>query len=754
MSYIKHRVSVVPALFAVSFAADALAQAPDSSQPEQEVVVTAQKVAQREIDVPVAVTAVQGDTLVKQDLVQVTDYYSRVPGLQVGALPSGASGTSALSLRGITSGGAGNPTIAVMVDDIPFGATTYLGQPPFPDLDPAILDRIEVLRGPQGTLYGASSLGGLINLVSKQPDLNTYTAHLQAGPSFVNGGDSGWSGRGSANIPIISDHVALMVSGVYRNDPEWIDNTYNNIRTTNVNQVITRGGNAKLLIKPTDDLSITLSALGQHQSTQNSTGIMVCPECKTTPSSPTTYVPLYGQDTLQLAPAVGFNTFEIYSAKITYDFDWAELTSVSAWNHTQWYLNNDVTFVFGFLPKLYNLPGGTVKIGNENESSRFTQEIRLGKTGKQFDWLAGFYFNHENEGIAQTLNLFTASGTASGQPYDGAGPFNYLERAFFGDFTYHFTPQFDFQVGARYSWLDEAYYSITIINGAASAVFGPTSITPQTTSSAHPVTWLATPSYHITPDLMAYFRAASGYRPGGPNTGVAGIPPSYAPDKVKSYELGLKGYATANHSVSFDAAIFQIDWNNIQLLDTDPVSQFTYFTNGSAARSRGVELAATWTPWRGFVVSPNFTYTDAKLTQSLPPPTTAVTPLAGLAGDQLPFTSKVAGNLNLQQNFNLTDTWSAFVGANYSYIGNRLSAFRTNSPTAARPRFDLPGYGIFDLQAGLSWNDVWRLNLYGRNLGDKRGVIAASNRNGTAQPVVNFTQPRTIGFDVEYNFKK
>ena len=220
------------------------------------------------------------------------------------------------------------------------------------------------------------------------------------------------------------------------------------------------------------------------------------------------------------------------------------------------------------------------------------------------------------------------------------------------------------------------------------------------------------------------------------------------------YELGLKGYATADHSVSFDAAAFQIDWKNIQLLDTDPVSQFTYFSNGSAARSRGIELAGTWIPWRGLSISPNFTYTDAVLTQDLPAPTSAVTPLAGLAGDELPYTSKYSGNLNVQQNFNLTDMWSVYVGANYSYVGDRLSAFRTNSPSAPRPRFDLPGYGLFDMQAGLSWNEVWRLNLYGRNLGDKRGVIAATNRNGTAQPVVNFTQPRTIGFDVEYNFKQ
>src|ERR1700722_12040046 len=253
MRNLRHSVSVataLTALTALSVVTDAWAQAADSALDLQEVVVTAQKVTQREIDVPVSVTAVEASTLVNQDLVQITDYYSRIPGLQVGGTPTGASGISALSLRGITTGGSGNPTLAVMVDDVPFGATTYLGQPPFPDLDPAILDRVEVLRGPQGTLYGASSLGGLIKLVTKDTDVNENSAHVQECPSVVDGGNAGYSGRASVNLPLVSDHAALLLSGDYRDDPEWTNKAYNN--DPNVNQVLTRGGHAKLLIKPVD----------------------------------------------------------------------------------------------------------------------------------------------------------------------------------------------------------------------------------------------------------------------------------------------------------------------------------------------------------------------------------------------------------------------------------------------------------------------------------------------------------------------
>jgi iron complex outermembrane recepter protein len=751
MRGMKQGILFVTAVGAVGLAADCWAQAADPIASLQEVVVTAQKVTQREIDVPVAVTAVQGAALASQDLVQLTDYYSRIPGLQIGGVPGGADGISAISLRGITSGESGNPTIAVLIDDVPFGATTYEGQPPFPDLDPAILDRVEVLRGPQGTLYGASSLGGLIKFVTKTPQLDKYTANVELGPSTVSGGSTGWSGRGSANIPLISDHVALLVSGVYRNDPEWIANAFNNTR--NVNQVITREGNAKLLIQPTANLSVTLSALAEHQTTVDDTGVMVCPQCATDPSSAVNYTPIYGKNTISETTTPGFKTFELYSARITYNLGWAQVTSLSAWNHTQWLADEDVTFVFSFLPPLYNLPNGRVTIGNQNQSSRFTQEVRLGSSGKYFDWMAGFYFNHELEDIAQTLNLFSAGGVAEGQPYNGVGPFYYNERAFFGDLTYHIMPKLDLQVGGRFSWLDEAYYTNTTIVGNAAEVFGPSSITPNATANARPVTWLVTPSYHINSDLMGYFRAANGYRPGGPNSPLPGIPPTYAPDKVYDYEFGLKGYMGPQHEFKFDAAVFQIDWKNLQLLDTNPISQFTYFSNGSAARSRGLELSGDWAPWRGLTVSPTFTYTDAELTQSLPPATPTVIPLAGAAGDELPYTSKYAGNLALQQSFAVTANITGFVGADYNYVGSRLSSFRTNSASAPGPRFTLPGYGLLELDAGLSWNDNWRLNLYARNVGNVEGVVAANSRNGTAQPVAYFTQPRTMGFDVEYNFE-
>ena len=342
MRYIRASQSIGPAsaailaLTSLGAATSALAQSVSTSSGIDEVVVTAQKVEQREIDVPVAVSVVSSDTLVSQDLVQLTDYYNRIPGLQVGASPGGANGIGALSLRGITTGGSGNPTLAVMIDDVPFGATTYLGQPPFPDFDAAILDHIEVLRGPQGTLYGASSLGGLIKFVTKTPDTENYWAHVEAGPSFVDGGSTGWSGRGAVNIPLISDYAALMVSGFYRDDPAWIDNVYPDGGPENQRQHGADPGWQRQIAHQahgcTDDQPVGHRPAPGHPEFDECHGLPAV--CDDSHDGDELHAALRAGHSSISVPSTGLSTFEVFSAKITYDFGWAQLTSLSAWNHT------------------------------------------------------------------------------------------------------------------------------------------------------------------------------------------------------------------------------------------------------------------------------------------------------------------------------------------------------------------------------------------------------------------------------------
>jgi outer membrane receptor protein involved in Fe transport len=339
--------------------------------------------------------------------------------------------------------------------------------------------------------------------------------------------------------------------------------------------------------------------------------------------------------------------------------------------------------------------------------------------------------------------------------YTSVAPAKFEEKAAFADVTYHFTPQFDLQVGARYSSNDQESGGITTVATPAQRFFGPGSTEPTAKSSDNAFTWLVTPRYKISPDTMAYLRIATGYRPGGPNgAGLAGVPLSFGSDTVTSYEAGLKGALPALKA-TYEAALFQIDWDDIQLLTTDVVSQLTYYTNGSTARSRGIELSGRWAPVRGLSIEAAGTYLDAKLTDPLRPPAGA-SPIYGAKGDRLPGSAKISGSLSTEYNWAIGEVYSAYVGGGLAYVGERYAEF-SNIPVTATlnaaygARLKMPSYTTVDLRAGIYSND-WRFAAYIKNLGDKRGVVEATTRGGTSSPQAIFLQPRTMGVNVTRSF--
>jgi iron complex outermembrane receptor protein len=746
------------AMFAPAAFAQTRAQAPAGAQGAEvgELVVTAQKREERLLDVPVQVTSVSADTLTKQNLVQIQDFYTRVPGLQY----SGGRVTQ-LSIRGINSGGVANPTVALLVDDVQFGGSTGAGQPPIPDFDPATLDHIEVLRGPQGTLYGASSLGGLIKYVTKAPSTTDFNARAEVGASSVKGGDNGYSARGSVNLPIIQDKLGLLVSGFYRDDPRWLDNVSPADTRKNVNKKETYGGRAALLFKPTDDLSVTVTAMDQKFKQQyndlaDSNTTAVCIACQPTGNTAiTTFEPLPANGnnihSLNVAFSDGTSKFQLYTGKIDYDLHFADFTSITSWSKADNVVNNDVTRVFGglLLPPRAGAPADGVSVGiaNANETKKYTQEFRLSSpTGQKLEWLGGVFWTGEESQVPQTLTVYNAAKSAVAVPYIGAGPQKYREIAGFGDVTYHVTDKFDLQVGGRYAQNKQSSVQSLVLTGAGT-VFGPAGANIARSSDTA-FTWLVTPSYKISPDMMVYARFASGYRPGGPNTGITGVNSTFDSDSVINYEAGFKGYVIPG-VLSIDVAAFQIDWKDIQLSNTDAITQLTFLSNGGKARSRGLEAQTTWRPMAGVTVDANATYTDAVLTQSLP---NGNNTLKGTDGDRLPFTPKWASSISAQKDFHYDDKTTIFVGASWAYVGQRLVNFDTNAATATRPRYSIPSFTTVDLRAGVSYDRTYDVTLFVRNLFDKDGIITSGNRNGTNTPTARFVQPRTAGVTIARSF--
>lgn len=701
----------------------------DPADAPGEIVVTAQKRVERLIDVPVSVTAVDAADLTRQNLTQLRDYFDRVPGLSY----TGGGGFTTVALRGITTGRGANPTVSTTVDDTPFGSSSFAGYGDrlTPDLDPSNLERVEVLRGPQGTLYGANNLGGLIKYVTATPDPSRTRAAFEFGGQSIAHGDSGAFARGSVNVPIVADRVAVRVNGFYRQDPGFIDNTLSKVDDANGGRVW--GGRVALFARPVDALTITVQALTQDLSGTDAPTVFLAGNG----SSP------FGRWAAPLSarPVPYAVRNRLYQGRVAWDLGGAELTSITGYGESRYNTPTDSTDRFAGVLTRFGYPGRRAILSNTINTDKWTQEVRLAsQPGGTIDWLVGGFYTDEDTVALQSLDAI--AGGDSANLYAGNIPSTFRDLAAFGTLTWHFTPAFDVQFGGRIAENRQVYRQA--LSGPLNG--GTTANVQRFRETA--ATWLVSPRWRIGRDLTAYARIASGYRPGGPNTNLPSLPPSFESDRTTNYELGLKGL-TLDRRIGFDVSLFWIDWTNVQLSGNDPASGYLFYTNGSRARSRGAEATIDLRPWNGGTVAVTGAWTDAALTRDLPAGRTAA--LFGTEGDRLPYSARWAGSVAADQDVALGNDVTGFVGGTAVYNGRRIAEFQAR---AGVPRVTLPAYATLDLRAGVRSGPL-AFTLFARNVTDQRGRLGAAYRTaatpagGTAISVIT---PRTIGLSVGYSY--
>lgn len=701
--------------------------APVADQDEGDIVVTANKRAERLRDVPGAVSAISGDALARIGATRLQDYVTRVPGLILDDT-SFSNGANQLTIRGLNTGTGGNPTVGIYVDDLPYGGSnsSSFGGSTVPDLDPLDLERVEVLRGPQGTLYGAGSLGGLFKYVTAAPDPTATFGRVQADGQFVDGGGSGFGIRGAANVPL-TDKLALRASGFYREDPGFVDNVTTGEKDVNSGRVY--GGRASLGFTPVDGWSIRASATLQKQETDGSA---------VTDHFITSFAPQYGDLKQARAPGTGKNdTFiSAYAFTVQGDLGLATLTSATGYNHQTLNYNLDVTASYTGVLAGNGIPGAGVAIVTDAGLNKFTQEVRLASSSDgPLSWQLGAFYTNET---ARTHQFFSAFLAATGAPYPATLPTlldahvrsKFEEIAGFGTVTYAFSPAFDIAAGIRYSHnkqgRGQTNSGLFIGTGAI-----------QTDSSDNSVTYLVNPRLRLSPDTMVYARFATGYRPGGPNNPVPGTPTSYGPDRTTNYEVGIKtSLATA---LTLDLAGYWIDWSEIQLFQRN-ASGLNFNGNGGRATSKGVEASLSWRPVAGLTLDGNVSYNDAVLAEALPPGSTV-----GAKGERLPSVPKWTAQANADYEFALTDSLRGAVGASIRYVDDRLGYFAG----AGVARYQLPSYAVADLRAGVRFDDI-SLDFFLKNIGNTNGQVAAYTLGPDAR--VSVIQPRTFGVSVSSRF--
>lgn len=729
----------------------------------EEITVTAQKREEALEDVPMSVTVVTGDLLEQQRVDGgFQDLVPLVPGLSV---TNNSLGVSRITLRGINTGGVAS-TVGVYLGDTPFGSSSGLANAAIlsGEFDTFDLARVEVLRGPQGTLYGASSLAGVLKYVPNRPSSAGFEGRLRGSVETVKDGDLGYSLTGLINVPL-GEKAALRASGYYRFDDGFVDSVGDNpipsltdpannifdgtLVEENLNSVSRFGGRLSLLFEPTDNFSLLLGAY--VQSIENDGDSIVN-------ADPVTLRPLYDSP-VQSRYTSEFDDieYEVYSATVDWDLGSVALQSITSYGTLEHQLRPDlalatnlvgvplssfVTFLFGdpaVLPLSVVLPQTT-------STDKLTQELRLvSPESETFDWLLGVYYTDEDSKIDQAI-LAVQAGTAT--PVPSLPPLaeahldsTYEELALFGNATWHVTPAFDFSFGGRASDNDQVASQVS--DGPFA---GGLTVFEDSRSSESPFTYSLSPRFKLQGGSSVYARVATGFRPGGPNVLPPGLPPdtpsTYDSDTVTSYEIGYK--TSAGRTFSIDIAAYFQDWEDIQLFAV--VNNFGLNANGGKAESQGIELAATVLPTAGLTLSFNGAYTDAQLTQDTDPV------VGGLDGDPLPYVPEWSLGFSADYRWTIGSS-AAYVGGIVGYTGDRTVDFDQRRADGRIQELD--DYVTVDLRAGLLYRGQWSLELYSKNLTNEEGVRALNAPGGLPNGAVGLAliRPRTIGFSIGASFQ-
>ncbi|WBX86119.1 TonB-dependent receptor [Sphingosinicella microcystinivorans] len=758
-------LSATVSALALLIGAPAIAQTAGGEAEEltgSEIIVTATKRELRLVDVPLSISAIGGQDLERRNLTQIADFVSQVPGFSIQATGNGAT---RLVLRGQNAGAPG-ASVATMVDDIVVSSASSLSNGALltADLLAFDLDRVEVLRGPQGTLYGATAQGGLLHYITNKPKLGVFEARGQAGFDSVRRGETGWIAQGVVNAPL-GDMAALRVTGAYQDVAGYIDNL--TLGKTDVNggeQYSLRG---QFLVEPAEGLSVRLTA-GLQRSDFDGSGMLELVGGMDNHPSVGAKVANGGDPVLRTyAPESSRRRFQYYNGVIEYDFGAASLFSSTSYSKYKTFFRNDISD----LPLVPGVTAAMIFAGaygepiamwgrQENSFKKFNEEIRLASNEDvdlgfmRFDWQVGGFYTYEDITFTQYYDAARQNDISvlleDPLPLGGSNlPARYKEYAGFGEATLKFGDSFELSVGGRYS-RNRQRSQVTNDPGLIGSGGPEPIVNPEIRSSEGKFNYSIAPRILLNPNISIYARLATGYRPGGPVLTVPGAPDDfptfYRSDNTTNYELGIKG-STADRVFSFDIAVYRINWTDIQLT-TDFVSEtngqtFSVQGNGGDARSEGLEYTLSVNPVKPLTIAVTGGITHARLTDDAPA-------FGGAAGERLPYVPEFQNAVSIDYVHEIGDDTSLSAGLTWAYVGARYSDFSTSPATANHVR--IPDYNTLDLRLAARFGQI-SVEAFAKNLNDSQGLTNYSSGGGMGflgKGVI--IQPRTLGMRLGFRY--
>lgn len=694
-----------------------------------DIVVTAQKRSEILRDVPISISVVTGEALQRQGASSLADYSAYVPGFQVTS--GGSPGQATVTLRGVATL-TGTQTVGIYVDDAPVGSSGIWARSGLFSLDllPYDVQQIEVLRGPQGTLYGASSIGGLLKYTTTTPD--THRFGVRGGGEVFGidrAGRAGWAGQAMVNIPLISDQLAATGSFAYRRTPGYIDVPA--LGQRDQNSFDQYGGRVSLEWKPNDRFSARLSGIWQDVNSDGNAIIAANLNGRRIGN---------GWSNNNFYPEPFRKSFDFYSASLNYDLGFATLTSVTSYSKSRTRQVQDATNALGLIIPQYGLPPAVTPFRLGLDLKKVTQEVRLtSSSSDRFEWVLGGFYTHENSRNTQLVNAYdfaTGNSIPDVDPLaDISLPTRYREYAAFANATFHFNSMFALTGGLRWA-KNTQRFNPTVSGPLADAEANPGNVKEDV------VTYSISPQIHLTDQAMLYGRIATGYRPGGPNIVFPLVPPFVRSDRLTNYEIGLKA-DLLDRLLSIDVAGFYMDWKDIQVSGSTGTS--SYATNAGTAVSKGVEGSLYVRPITGLTLAATGSYTDARLTADTP------ALVGGLDGDRLPNTPKFSGSLGVDYQAPISESATGSAALELRRTGKRYSLVES-APDA----LPVSGYTALDANASVTVDDRWTVRLYARNLtnryGENNRQYVRDDTNTRAFIAIIPIQPRTIGLALEARY--
>lgn len=704
---------------------------------DSEIVITALKRATNLQDTPYSISALGEDTLEKLNVTDLGDLVGSLSGL---SLREEGPGQSRLMMRGLQAGG--EPLVGLYYNEAPTisapGPENDAGrfQPSLVIFD---VDRIEVLRGPQGTLYGAGSMGGTVRIITNKPDATALSGRVNAEMSHVTHGELGYQLNGMLNVPIVSDRVGLRVVGYARQAGGFVDNVQ--LGVEDANRVETFGGRAALKVEVSDRLSLLATAYYQDQKVSG--GFHVDPRL------PRYQTQIRGREPFD-------DKIQLYNLELDYSADFADIV------YSLSYFDREALYQF-WSPLLTS--AGVLAIQPQPVDT-WTHELRFSSKDKgPLQWTAGIY--HQKRKANFFANLFLVD------PVTGkSNGFHFFERkvdsglkqtALFGEVTWNVTDRLVLTGGAR--WFDISTFSeMTLLrNFGGVPIVNP--VTNRTDGKEDGVSLKAHASYEFSDDITAYAIFSQGFRAGGANqnlTGLSAVPPEYGADSIDNYEIGART-AWLDGKLTFNVAAYHIDWNDIQTRQTEATGLFGFLSNGGKAKVDGLEAELALRS-RNVNISVNANWTNARLVSDSPLNIVGGFSQTGVKGDHIPDVPRIMVGGTFEYVRPLNDRLSGSLILNGTYVGQSNSDFHpflisaaTGRPSTTRnPSFvtNQGDYGVVDLKLRLFDKQAdWDVTVYADNLFNRYATTRVLADNFRPSPGYNFIiPPRTFGISFTKGF--